>query len=67
MGRGRLLGIVVFFAGVVLIVFGYRGSASSLLADRLADSYVDYTTWYVMGGVAAAAAGCGLALLAKQA
>jgi len=56
---GRILGVILLVAGVVLIVVGANASRS--LADNLSTVFTggltQRTTWYIFGGIAMAAVG----------
>ena len=52
MSRNRLLGIGIFIIGAILIAGGYQAEAGASMADRFANDYVNYGSWYMYGGFA---------------
>jgi hypothetical protein len=55
----RILSIVLLVGGVAFLVIGMNSSHS--LADQVSNTFTgrftDHTTWYIVGGIAAAASG----------
>ncbi len=64
----RILGVVVFAVGVVLLGFGYHASNAPLdqLSNTLTGRFTDRTMWYFVFGIAAALGGALLALFGKR-
>lgn len=62
MSGGRVLGLILFAVGVVLLVMGWNASHSvgEQLRETFTGHYSDRTTWYVVGGIASAIAGLAL-------
>lgn len=56
MSPQRILGVVAIVIGVVLLVLGVNASHS--LADSVSNTFTGHftqaTTWYIIGGIAAA-------------
>jgi drug/metabolite transporter (DMT)-like permease len=56
MNPQRIFGIVLFVVGVILIVVGMNSSHS--IADQVSNTFTgrftEATTWYIIGGIAAA-------------
>jgi multisubunit Na+/H+ antiporter MnhB subunit len=63
----RMLGIVVFAVGIVLLYFGYHASNAPVdqLSNTLTGRFTDRTMWYFVGGGAAAIGGALLAMFGK--
>jgi uncharacterized membrane protein len=61
----RMVGVVLLVVGVVLLVMGVNASHS--VADRVSDTFTgrftDKTTWYIVGGIAAAIMGLLMTLM----
>jgi len=55
----RIIGLVVFAVGVVLLVFAYDSSNAPLeeLSNTITGRYSDETMWYFVIGIAAAVGG----------
>lgn len=55
----RILGVVLFVVGVILIVMGINatGSFGENVHETVTGRFSDTTTWYLIGGAAAAVAG----------
>jgi drug/metabolite transporter (DMT)-like permease len=68
MQPSRILGVVLFVVGVVLLGFGYH--ASNALVDQVSNTltgrFTDQTMWYFILGAAAAIGGALLALFGKR-
>jgi drug/metabolite transporter (DMT)-like permease len=64
----RILGVVVFAVGVVLLGFGYHASNAPLdqLSNTLTGRFTDRTMWYFVLGIAAALGGALLAVFGKR-
>lgn len=64
MSPQRILGVVALVIGVVLLVLGVNASHS--LADSVSNTFTGHftqaTTWYIIGGIAAAIFGLLLVL-----
>jgi hypothetical protein len=62
----RILSVVLLAGGVALLLVGMNSSHS--LADQLSNTFTgrftDHTTWYIVGGIAAAASGLMMLLFA---
>lgn len=61
----RMVGVVLLVVGVVLLMMGVNASHS--VADRVSDTFTgrftDKTTWYIVGGIAAAIMGLLMTLM----
>ena len=59
MNSQRIFGLVLLVVGIVLLVMGMNASHS--VADRVSDTFTgrftQATTWYIVGGIAAALTG----------
>jgi len=55
----RILGVIVFAIGVVLLILAYNASNAPLeeLSNTLTGRYSDRTMWYLVLGIAAAVGG----------
>lgn len=55
----RTVGIVLLVAGAILLFFGLRAtdSVGESITEGLTGKYTDRTTWYIVGGAAAAVVG----------
>lgn len=64
MTTGRLLGIALLTLGAVLLVLGANATDAPLerLSEAVTGRYSERTTWFLIGGAAAGAAGLALAL-----
>jgi uncharacterized membrane protein len=60
-----MVGVVLLVVGVVLLMMGVNASHS--VADRVSDTFTgrftDKTTWYIVGGIAAAIMGLLMTLM----
>lgn len=65
MSPQRILGVVALVIGVVLLVVGVNASHS--MADQVSNTFAGHftqaTTWYIIGGIAAALFGLLLVLV----
>lgn len=59
MSSQRILGIALLVAGVILLVFGLQAtdSVSESVKEGVTGTYTDKTTWFIVGGAAAAIIG----------
>lgn len=59
MNSQRLLGIALLAVGVILLVFGLNATESvgESVKEGLTGRYTDKTTWFIVGGAAAAIIG----------
>lgn len=59
MNSQRLLGIALLVAGVLLLVFGLNATESvgESVKEGVTGRYTDKTTWFIVGGAAAAIVG----------
>jgi drug/metabolite transporter (DMT)-like permease len=68
MGTQRILGIVLLVVGVVVLVLGMNASHS--VADQVSNTFTgrftQATTWYIIGGGAAALFGLLLVLIGSK-
>jgi hypothetical protein len=59
MGPARILSIILLVVGVGLIVIGVNASHS--ISDQVSNTFTGHftqaTTWYILGGIAAAVVG----------
>ncbi|MCP1726256.1 drug/metabolite transporter (DMT)-like permease [Natronospira proteinivora] len=55
----RIVGIVLIVVGLLLIYFGWQSTESltEQAREEVTGRYSDETTWYLVGGAAAAVAG----------
>jgi drug/metabolite transporter (DMT)-like permease len=64
MSPQRILGIVLLVLGVILVIVGMNSSHS--VADQVSETFTgrftERTTWYIIGGIAAALFGVLLVL-----
>ena len=62
MSQQRTLGLILLAGGGVLLYFGLTatGSIAESVKEGVTGKYSDKTTWYIVGGAAAALAGAGL-------
>lgn len=67
MGSQKLLGIVLFVVGILLLYFGWQASESvgDQVTEAFTGRFTDATMWYLIGGTAALAAGAYLVLFRK--
>ena len=60
----RIIGLVLFAIGIVLLIFGYNASQS--VGERIVEGFTGHftnqTMWYLIGGVAATVGGLGLSV-----
>lgn len=59
MSPQRILGVVLLVVGLVLLYFGLNAtdSVGESVSESVTGKYSDKTTWYIVGGAAAAVAG----------
>lgn len=59
MSPQRILGVVLLVVGLILLYFGLNATESvgESVSEGLTGKYSDKTTWYIVGGAAAAVAG----------
>lgn len=64
MNQTRIIGIVLIVVGLGLLYFGYQatGSIGEEVHETLTGRFTDETTWYLLGGGAAAVVGLVLTL-----
>ena len=62
MSQQRVLGLILLAAGVVFLYLGLKAtdSVAESVKEGVTGKYTDRTTWYLVGGAAAALAGAGL-------
>ena len=62
MSQQRILGLVLLVGGGVLLYFGLHAtdSVAERVKEGVTGNYTDKTTWYIVGGAAAALAGVAL-------
>lgn len=67
MGSQQLVGIVLLIVGLVLLYFGWQSSQSvgDQVTEAFTGQFTDSTMWFIIGGVAAVAAGLFMALFRK--
>jgi hypothetical protein len=65
----RLLGIVGFAIGAILLVVAYHASNAPMerFSNALTGRFTDHTMWYVILGAAAAVGGASLLAFGKRA
>ncbi|MEQ9394630.1 MAG: DUF3185 family protein [Haliea sp.] len=68
MSSNRILALVMLVVGLILLFFAYQSSQS--LGDQVTEAvtgrFTDSTTWFLLLGAAATAAGVGLLLFGKS-
>jgi drug/metabolite transporter (DMT)-like permease len=59
MGPNRILGVILLVVGVILLYFGINATDTigEEIKEGLTGRYTDKTTWYIVGGAAAAVVG----------
>ncbi len=64
MSSNQIIGIVLLVVGAILLYFGYQASQSmgEQITETFTGRFSDSTTWYFIGGAAAAVGG--IAMLA---
>lgn len=69
MNSNRMLGIVLLVIGSLLLYFGLRATDSlgESVKEGLTGTYTDRTTWFLIGGAAAAAVGAAMVLFSARA
>lgn len=67
MGNQKIVGLVLFVIGLILLYFGWQSSQSvgEQLVEGLTGRFTDETTWYFIGGAAAVVAGGFMAFVRK--
>lgn len=62
MGQQRILGLVLLVVGLLLLFFGLNATESvgETVTEGLTGKYTDKTTWFIVGGAAAAIAGAAM-------
>jgi hypothetical protein len=69
MSSNKILALVLLVVGSILLFFAYQSSQS--LGDQVTEAvtgrFTDSTTWFLILGVASAAAGVGLLLFGRSA
>ena len=65
MNSQRILGLVLFAVGGVLLYFGLNAtdSVTEHVSESLTGKYTDKTTWYLLIGLAMALVGSAMALI----
>lgn len=63
----RIVGIVLFVVGIVLLGFAHNASEAPIdqLSNALTGTHTDRTMWYLISGIAAAVGGVLLALFGR--
>jgi len=63
----KLIGVVLFVVGLVLLYFGWQSSETfgEQLKEGVTGRFTDKTMWYLIGGIAAAVGGAFLLLFRK--
>ena len=68
MNSNRIMGVVLLVVGVTLLIVGINASHS--VADQVSNTFTgrftNATTWYIVGGIAAALVGLLLVVLAPR-
>ena len=64
----RLLGLVLFVVGILLLGFGLRSTDSmkEKAVEKVSGRYTDDTMWYLVGGIAMLVGGGALTLFGRQ-
>jgi len=65
----RILGVVAFIVGAVILAFGFNASRAPVdqVANALTGRYTDHTMWYLVGGAALLVAGAMATLFGRRA
>ena len=68
MSPQRIVGIVLVIVGVIVLVMGVNAShsAADQLSNTFAGRFTQTTTWYILGGIAAAIFGLLLAVFGAR-
>lgn len=63
--NNKVLAIVMLVVGLILLFFAYQASESvgDQVSEAVTGNFTDSTTWYLILGAAATAAGIGIMLL----
>jgi len=63
----RILGIVLFVVGIVLLIFGISSSQSvgEKMMGGVTGHYTHDTMWYIIGGIACIVGGSALAMMKR--
>ena len=64
----KILAIVMLVVGLILLFFAYQASESvgDQVSEAVTGNFTDSTTWYLIMGAAATAAGLGLMLFGRS-
>jgi hypothetical protein len=64
----RIIGIVLFAVGLVLLVFGLNASNSvgEQVVETVTGRFTETTMWYIVGGIAALVGGGALAFFGDR-
>jgi len=59
MGSNRILGVILLVVGVILLYFGINATNTigEEIKEGLTGRFTDKTTWFIVGGAAAAVVG----------
>lgn len=68
MNSNRLFGLLLLVIGSILLYFGLNATESigESVKEGLTGTYTDRTTWFLVGGAAAAVVGAGLVLFSAR-
>jgi hypothetical protein len=68
MAIGPPLGIAILVLGLVLLGLGYQASQAPLeqISNTLTGRFTDRTTWYIIGGIVAAASGAFMTIFGRR-
>lgn len=68
MNSNRLFGILLLVIGSILLYFGLNATESlgESVKEGLTGTYTDRTTWFLVGGAAAAVVGAALVLFSAR-
>lgn len=68
MSQSRILGLLLFVLGGVLLIFAWRAANAPVeqVSEALTGRYTNVTMWYLVGGLVGVVAGAALVLRTSQ-
>ncbi|TVR49752.1 MAG: DUF3185 family protein [Puniceicoccaceae bacterium] len=68
MSPSRIAGIILLVVGILLLFFGFQATESvgEQVHETVTGRFTETTTWYLIGGAAAAIGGLALVLTGKS-